>query len=29
MATQNLINLLKGEPALAQVNEVPAPKALI
>ena len=29
MATQNMINLLKGEPALAQVNEVPAPEALI
>ena len=29
MATQNLVNLLKGEPALAQVNQVPAPDALI
>jgi len=29
MATQNLINLLKGEKALAQVNDVPPPKALI
>ena len=29
MATQNLINLLKGEPALAQVNKAPVPDALI
>ena len=29
MATQNLLNLLKGEAAIAQVNEVPTPKALI
>jgi len=29
MATQNLINLLKGEKALAQVNEVEPPAALI
>lgn len=29
MATQNLKNLLKGEPALAQVNEAPVPEALI
>jgi D-3-phosphoglycerate dehydrogenase len=29
MATQNLINLLKGEKALAQVNDVPPPAALI
>lgn len=29
MATQNLLNLLKGEAAIAQVNEVQAPEALI
>lgn len=29
MATQNLVNLLKGEKALAQVNDVPPPAALI
>ena len=29
MATQNLVNLLKGEKALAQVNEVEPPAALI
>lgn len=29
MATQNLVNLLKGEKALAQVNDVPPPSALI
>lgn len=29
MATQNLVNLLKGEEALAQVNDVPPPTALI
>ena len=29
MATQNLVNLLKGEKALAQVNEVELPAALI
>lgn len=29
MATQNLVNLLKGEKALAQVNDVPPPEALI
>lgn len=29
MATQNLINLLKGEKALAQVNDVEPPAALI
>ena len=29
MATQNLINLLKGEKALAQVNDVPPPAALL
>ncbi len=29
MATQNLINLLNGKPALAQVNEVPGPEAMI
>ncbi len=29
MATQNLVNLLKGEKALAQVNDVPPPVALI
>lgn len=29
MATQNLVNLLKGEKALAQVNNVPPPAALI
>ncbi|MEM7790554.1 MAG: phosphoglycerate dehydrogenase [Verrucomicrobiota bacterium] len=29
MATQNLINLLKGEKALAQVNDVPPPPALL
>lgn len=29
MATQNLINLLKGEKALAQVNDVAPPAALI
>ncbi|MEN8733615.1 MAG: NAD(P)-dependent oxidoreductase, partial [Lentimonas sp.] len=29
MATQNLVNLLKGEKALAQVNDVPPPEALM
>ena len=29
MATQNLINLLKGEEAIAQVNDVPTPVAII
>jgi D-3-phosphoglycerate dehydrogenase len=29
MATQNLVNLLKGEKALAQVNDVPPPAALL
>jgi D-3-phosphoglycerate dehydrogenase len=29
MATQNLINLLKGRKALAQVNDVPPPPALL
>ncbi len=29
MATQNLVNLLKGEKALAQVNDVEPPSALI
>lgn len=29
MATQNLVNLLKGEPALAQVNDATPPEALI
>ncbi len=29
MATQNLVNLLKGEKALAQVNDVPPPAALM
>lgn len=29
MATQNLINMLKGEKPLAQVNDVPIPSALI
>ncbi len=29
MATQNLLNLLKGEEAIAQVNDVPPPVALI
>ncbi|MCP5535238.1 MAG: phosphoglycerate dehydrogenase [Akkermansiaceae bacterium] len=29
MATQNLVNLLKGQPALAQVNDAPVPDALI
>ncbi|MGB1127722.1 MAG: phosphoglycerate dehydrogenase [Opitutales bacterium] len=29
MATQNLVNLVKGEKALAQVNDVPPPAALI
>lgn len=29
MATQNLVNLLKGEKALAQVNDVAPPSALI
>lgn len=29
MATQNLVNLLKGEKALAQVNDVPPPAAMI
>lgn len=29
MATQNLVNLLKGEKALAQVNDVAPPEALI
>ncbi|MBT8045151.1 MAG: phosphoglycerate dehydrogenase [Verrucomicrobiae bacterium] len=29
MATENLVNLLKGQPALAQVNDVPPPAALI
>lgn len=29
MATQNLVNLLKGEKALAQVNEVDPPEALL
>ncbi len=29
MATQNLINLLKGEDAIAQVNDVPVPAAII
>jgi len=29
MATQNLVNLLKGEKALAQVNDVEPPAALI
>lgn len=29
MATQNLLNLLKGEKALAQVNDVPPPAALL
>jgi D-3-phosphoglycerate dehydrogenase len=29
MATQNLVNLLKGEKALAQVNEVEPPAALL
>ncbi len=29
MATHNLVNLLKGEKALAQVNDVPPPKALL
>jgi D-3-phosphoglycerate dehydrogenase len=29
MATQNLVNLLKGEKALAQVNDVPPPGALM
>lgn len=29
MATENLVNLLKGKPALAQVNDVPPPNALI
>ena len=29
MATQNLVNLLKGEDAIAQVNDVPTPAPLI
>lgn len=29
MATHNLVNLLKGEKALAQVNDVPPPEALL
>ncbi len=29
MATENLINCLKGQPPLAQVNEVPIPVAII
>lgn len=29
MATQNLINLLKGEPPLAQVNDAPIPSGMI
>jgi len=29
MATQNLVNLLKGQKPLAQVNDVPPPKALL
>jgi D-3-phosphoglycerate dehydrogenase len=29
MATQNLVNLLKGQKALAQVNDVPPPAALL
>ena len=29
MATENLVNLLKGKKALAQVNDVPPPEALI
>lgn len=29
MATQNLVNLLKGKKALAQVNDVPPPAALM
>ncbi len=29
MATENLINLLKGEKALAQINDVPPPAALL
>ena len=29
MATHNLVNLLRGEKALAQVNDVPPPKALL
>lgn len=29
MATQNLVNLLRGEKALAQVNDVPPPAALL
>ena len=29
MATQNLINCLKGEKPLAQVNDAPIPEALI
>ena len=29
MATQNLVNLLKGEKALAQVNDVVPPTAIL
>ena len=29
MATQNLVNLLKGEKALAQVNDVEPPATII